>query len=402
MRVLINGVSMLGRLTGIGWYTRNLTLGLAADPRIERVGVFDGSKVVAADQFLGRIENEDRIVRHERLKSLSTRIPFRRHLVAAVRGTCFRRAVRPADWTLFHEPNYVAHAFAGPLVTTVCDCCWLRFPKFQPKDRLAWLEERLVATLKRSRAIITISEFSKREIQEAWPWINPEHVFVTPMGVDAGNIDDSPVDGKSEDLIELKQRLGLPERFTLFVGTLEPRKNLQGLLEAYRCLPESLRREFPLVLAGANGWNRWYFRGLLEELRSQGCLHVLGYLPRRELPMVMRLASAFCFPSVYEGFGMPPLEAAACGTPVVCGDIPALREVMGNAAIYVDPNCPEDIAAGLTHVLTNETLARRLAEQGRQRALSFTWQRSVRETLSAYDFALHGNKPADLPLRKAS
>lgn len=400
MRVLLDGMAMLGRVTGIGWYVRNLASGLAAHPNVERVGVFDGCHVRAVEQALAANADERQVERHERLKAISARLPLRRHLVAAWRGLHFRRTVRAADWTLFHEPNYIAPAFSGPLVATVCDCCWQRYPKFQPAERLAWLNRRLPATLKRCAAVVTISEFSKREILESWPWLDSERVFVTPMGVDA---DYGAATCDLAALANARVRLGLPERFVLYVGTLEPRKNLQGLLEAYRLLPADLRREYPLVLVGAAGWNRWYFRNLLEELRADGSLQTLGYLQRADLPLVMGAATAFAFPSLYEGFGMPPLEAAACGTPTVCGDIPALREVMGHAAVYVEPTCPEDIAAGLQHVLNDAALRLRLGILGKQRAALFTWRRCTEGTLAAYRAALSdGPRILRTTLRKAS
>jgi alpha-1,3-rhamnosyl/mannosyltransferase len=173
----------------------------------------------------------------------------------------------------------------------------------------------------------------------------------------------------------------------LYLGTLEPRKNLQGLVRGYCRLPEALQREYPLVLAGMRGWNQGYFRRELDDLRKRKVLHEVGYVDQHDVPALMKAASVFCFPSLYEGFGLPPLEAAACGTPVLSSRAASLPEVMGDAAWYVDPYSPDEIAAGLEKLLIDETLRGRLTKAGPARAALFSWERCARQTLTAYHAA---------------
>lgn len=404
IRVLVNGVATLGTLTGIGHYVRQLVLQLAAEPQLDALGVFTGQRVIAAHEFCG-FHAPANARRYDQLKRIVQLVPYRRQLVAGVREAFFRRVEKQSAWSLYHEPNYISHRFAGPLVTTVCDLCFLRYPQFQPKDRMRWLRDQLTPTLERSASIITISEFTRRELLMHCPWLEPARIYVTPLGVDQRQF--QPVADATTDAAAVRQRLGLPASFVLYLGTLEPRKNLQGLAQAYRLLPKAVRREFPLVLAGTTGWNDWYFRPMLAALEQEGAVRVIGYVQQSDLAPLMRAATVFCFPSLYEGFGLPPLEAAACGTPVVCSRTASLPEVMGDAAVYVDPTAPEDIATALIRVLEDAPLRTRLAAAGPARAAQFTWSRCAHETLVAYRRALDcgSNEPVTTlpsPIRRAS
>jgi alpha-1,3-rhamnosyl/mannosyltransferase len=179
----------------------------------------------------------------------------------------------------------------------------------------------------------------------------------------------------------------LPERFILYVGTNEPRKNVRGLLEAYSLLPEKAKKEHPLVLAGPRGWEKRDLFKRVQAMERQGLVKELGYVPEASLGPLMKAATLLCFPSLYEGFGLPPLEAAACGTPVVCSNGASLPEVMGEAAVYVDPRRPEDIARGLLSVLEDEALRDALKQRGPERAARFTWEKCAAQTIEVYHAA---------------
>jgi alpha-1,3-rhamnosyl/mannosyltransferase len=235
--------------------------------------------------------------------------------------------------------------------------------------------------LAQSRAIISISRFTTEELLACFPRLDRSRVFTTPLGVDHREF--HPRHTADEDR-SLRARYNLPRRFALYLGTLEPRKNLQGLLRGYALLPERCRREFPLVLAGSDGWRQTYFRDLMQGLQREGCLKSLGYVPQVDVPGLMRAADVFCFPSLYEGFGLPALEAAACGTAVLCANTSSLPEVMGEAAHYVDALCPRSIADGLRRVLQDESYREVLAARGPAHAAEFTWRRCAQETLEAY------------------
>lgn len=388
MRILLNGTPMLGRLTGIGQYGLRLLESLAtlADGDCpEQIGVFNGREVVAAETFLAGFVHVSGSPRHERLKAVIRRIwPSCRDWADRVRRWRLANGTRGSDWSLFHEPNFVAPQYALPLVTTVHDMSYLRCPQFMPKDRVAWLRRKMGQSLRRSRVILADSHFTRDELLELCPHVDADRVVVTHLGVDLAYFAD-PIHQRR--LADVRRRLELPERFVLYLGTLEPRKNLQGLIAAYRRLPPEVQREHPLVLAGMTGWNQAYFRGELDELRGRGVLRQLGYVGHDDVPALLRAATVFCFPSFYEGFGLPPLEAAACGVPVVASRAASLPEVLGDAAVYVDPHSPDDIADGLRRVLDDQQLQARLRVAGRARAAEFSWQRCARQTWAAYRMA---------------
>ena len=385
MRILFNGAPMLGRLTGIGQYGLSLLkslVSLSESAGLEAIGVFDGREVLTPATFLSRLSQQAGAGRHQRLKSVVRRIwPSCRDWADRMRRFHLTRETRHAQWSLFHEPNFVSPQYTLPLVTTVHDMSYLRYPQFLPKDRLAWLRRKMGHALARSRVILADSHFTRHELLELCPAVDSERVVVTQLGVDCDYFS-HPI--HSERVAEVRQRLDLPERFVLYLGTLEPRKNLQGLIQAYGRLPGELQKTYPLVLAGMRGWNQAYFRREMAELRGRGVLREVGYVAQDDVPVLMRAASVFCFPSFYEGFGLPPLEAAACGTPVVSSRAASLPEVLGEAAVYVDPNSPQDIAAGLERVLSSESLQRRLRLAGPVRAALFRWDDCARRTVQAY------------------
>ncbi len=385
MRVLLNGMSMLGRLTGVGQYAWRLAESLDQLPAVEAVDVFEGRRIVPWKSFHAGAQATERVDRYERLKCwVREHAPFARNLVGRLRAASFARQTRGPHWNVYHEPNYIPQEYAGATVTTVCDMSYLRCPEYLPQDRLRWLRQRLETSVRGSEAVIAISEFTRGELLDLFPGLEPEKVHVTPLGVDLERFDAA---AGEEHLAAIRARHRLPQQFILYLGTLEPRKNLQGLVAAFGRLPMRLQREFPLVLAGMSGWKQHYFRPALDALRRRGLLHELGYVSGAELPSLLRAATVFCFPSIYEGFGLPPLEAAAVGTPVVASNSSSLPEVLGNAAVYVDPLSADSIASGLREVLESHSLQMKLREAGPARAREFTWRRCAERTVAAYEHA---------------
>jgi glycosyltransferase involved in cell wall biosynthesis len=385
MRILVNGRTLCGQRTGIGWYTYRLLLALAEQPEVKDVGVALGGRIVGLSEVADRARSAKQsagglvrgIVTTVR-QLASDFVPLARDLLVETHALRLRRQCH--RWTLFHEPNYVSPRLPLPLVTTVCDLSFASCPQWMPRERRLWLNRSLGESLARSRAIITISQFTRAELLAHFPQLDQERVFATPLGVDHGRF--NATRGNVDET--LHARLQLPPRFVLYLGTLEPRKNLQGLLEAFARLPSSLQQEFPLVLAGVRGWKRGYFQSRLSELTTAGVVHTLGYVAQADIPALLRAATVLAFPSLYEGFGLPVLEAAACGTPVLCSCAASLPEVMGEAACFVDPTSADDIATALVRLLDDEALRRNLSEAGRERSQLFSWERCAADTLQAY------------------
>src|SRR5262249_42286431 len=234
---------------------------------------------------------------------------------------------------------------------------------------------------------IADSDATRRDLLRYYR-VAPQKVRAVPLGVEPAF---RPVELEAARALAA-ERYGLTSPFLLFVGTLEPRKNLRALLEAYRRLLSSHTGEGDaptLAVAGARGW--WYrdLYRLARELGLDGRVRFLGRVPDADLPPLYSAAAAFVYPSLYEGFGLPPLEALACGTPVVCSDRSSLPEVVGDAGLLVDPTQPAALAGALARILDDPALRQELRGRGLERAARYTWARTAAETVQVYEQALH-------------
>ncbi len=289
----------------------------------------------------------------------------------------------PVD--LVHFPSFIARPlrYAGA-VATIHDLAHLRMPECAEPRNAAFLNAHLPRTLERARLVLADSEFTAREIEGLFGYPRGR-IRVTHLGVD-GRF--SPR-GEAEKE-GARRRHGLPPEFILCVGTIEPRKNIGALLDAYRLLREGGGDLPPLVLIGGGGWRdeegRVERRIASPPLRGSVCR--LRYIGHDELPAIYSSARLFVFPALYEGFGLPPLEAMACGTPVVCSDAASMPEVVGDAALLVPPRDAGRLAAAIRRLLDDDGLARGLAQRGIERAGRFTWAATAGATVAAYREAL--------------
>lgn len=250
---------------------------------------------------------------------------------------------------------------------------------FTPKMRL-WQRIFVANAVRIADSIITISESTKRDILKLFRY-DPSKIHVTPLSVDPDfhpNHDRAIVDG-------VRRRYALPEQFVLYVGTIEPRKNVAGIARAYAQLPVHVQQQFPLVIAGARGW---YAGAIFEEISTLGIsdhIREIGFVEAQDLPTLVSMAKLFVFPSLYEGFGYPPLEAMASGVPVITSSVSSLPEVVGNAGILVDPTDYGALCAEMNRVLTDEKLHVELKEKGLQRAKEFSWRKTAQMTLRVFE-----------------
>jgi glycosyltransferase involved in cell wall biosynthesis len=273
-----------------------------------------------------------------------------------------------------------------PSVVTIHDLIHLRFPEYLP-GRAAFRYARAMIRHAHRRAslVLTVSESSKRDILE-WFGGSPERIVVVPNSVD----DAFFVERGSDDLERTRERWRLPRRFLLYAGNVKPHKNLQRLLRAFAHLRRRVGGDddVKLVLMG-NDLGRYHgLRRLAAELRLVEHVRFLGWLPGEELAAVLRLATVFAYPSLYEGFGLPPLEAMACGVPVVAGEVASLPEVCGDCAVWVDPLDEEAIARGLERALGDDELRADLARRGAERARRYRLRDQAAATLAVYRRAL--------------
>ncbi|MBQ2264399.1 MAG: glycosyltransferase family 4 protein [Oscillospiraceae bacterium] len=286
---------------------------------------------------------------------------------------------KKADVTHFF--NYIVPPFVhGKTVVTVHDMVYRAYPETVRGRTKHMLDLGLVKSMQRADRIVTDSEFSKREIIKYYPAFAGK-IRVVPCGVDTKRFHPETDAGK---ITQVREKYGITGEYFLYLGTLEPRKNLERLLDAYAVFAK--RRENParLVLAGGKGW---LYDGIFAKVQQLGLEEYViftQYIDAADMCALMSGALAFTFPSIYEGFGMPPLEAMACGTPVLVSDAASLPEVTGESAVIVKPDSTESIAEGLERLFTDAALRNRLSAEGLERAAAFSWERSARMLYEVY------------------
>ncbi len=255
----------------------------------------------------------------------------------------------------------------------------------QTSTRLDWLIQHgwLPLALRAADAIITVSKQSREDIVTHLP-VSPERVVVVPLAADERF---RPMETAEVELV--LPRYGIRRPYILYVGTLEPRKNLPRLLEAYAWLRRWSAR-WRMVIVGARKWKSSPIFDAVRRLDLQPYVHFTGYVADEHLPALYAGADLFVFPSLYEGFGLPALEAMACSTPVVTSNTSSLPEVVGDAAVMVDPLDVEGLAEAMRQVLTDSDLREDLRAKGLERASQFTWERTARETVAVYRDVLGG------------
>lgn len=281
------------------------------------------------------------------------------------------RAVSRA--ALFHvTPHLMRPPGQVPLTSMIHDPTPLTMPECHTVSNIRYFERFAETTMPRLAGMITPSEAVKRELVKNYG-VEEGRVRAIPHGVAPDFFDSSAAQRQVA-----RKTYDLPDSFVFFLGSMEPRKNLERLAQAYDLLPAPVQKRFPLVVAGAGGWKN---EGIAKRLRRNPNVRLIGYIRRELLPAVYASCSLFAFPSLYEGFGMPVAEAMAAGAPVLTSNVSALPEVVGKGALLVDPLDVGSIAEGLAKVLGDPNQAAVMADLGRSRARGFTWARTAEETL---------------------
>ncbi len=378
MRVIFNVDAITAPLTGIGRYALELARGLARSEHVEALRLY------SAYQW---VEDPEHALRSNRtIAAVRRHVPFKSAALEAytqLRSAMFRLHTRGlGDW-LLHTPNYVLMPFAGPALTTVHDLSWLAHPETHPPERVRFLERHLPRSLEQASAVLTDSDFIADEIT-AKLGVARAKLRVVPLGVDAAYRPRAP-----RELAPVLARHALADQaYLLVVATQEPRKNLARLARAYAALPPELRARHPLVIAGGRGWLNAELERAVAPLEARGEVRRLGYVDEAELPLLYAGAHAFAFPSLYEGFGLPVLEAMASGVPVLTSRGSSLEEIardaLGPIALCVDPLDVDALRAGLERLLQDDAWRADASARGLAQARAFGWQRCVDATLAVY------------------
>lgn len=264
-------------------------------------------------------------------------------------------------------------------VTTIHDLSFMIFPQYADPAVRSYLGRMVPLAARHSDKIIAISENTKKDIVKVLG-VSPDKVAVTLCGVDPRF---API--RDEGMLSaFRRRDGLPDRMILFVGTLEPRKNVTALVRAFGLAKRSKNLEHKLVLAGRKGPDYPQVVAAVDELGLKDDVVFLDYFSDRDLPLLYSAADAFVYCSLYEGFGLPPLEAMACGTPVIASNNSSLPEVVGEAGVLVDPHSTEEMSGAIGRVLSDPDLRSRLSAKGFERARLFSWESTARQTLEVY------------------
>lgn len=297
--------------------------------------------------------------------------------------TFFPSLVYRTGLDLLHSPHYTMPlALSCNSVVTFHDMTFFLFPHLHTRAKRLLFPLVIRSSARRATALIADSESTRQDTIRLVK-VMPEKIFTVPLGVSEyfrQIIDERP-------LAEIRARYKLPESFILYVGLIEPRKNLPMLLRSYKSI--LLRGETPpLVIAGRFGWGYEQVISLVGKLGLEENIRFIGHVPHRDLPMVYNLAGFFVYPSTYEGFGLPPLEAMACGTPVISTAISSIPEHVGEAGLLVPPGDEEALAEAMLALLNDRSLREELANLGPARAALFSWKRTAQETLKVYQHVL--------------
>lgn len=369
MRVIYDGRSLLNAWTGIQMYLLELLSELESNnPSVERSLFLPGRrKVPAAHKEMFQRSVKAELVYKPIAKSVIDRLARRTTRFLDIKGD------------IFHETDIFRIPTDKPSVLTVHDVIPTMFPYYYPPGGVEYFVDVTKYNLQVASRVIADSEATKRALSFFFNY-PLERIQVVYAGVSG---EYRPVAG-TEQMAHVRRKYNLPDKYLLFLGTIEPRKNVKLLLQAFHRIAKQADPT-KLVICGRYGWLAEDVYKVYDKLKLEGKVIFLGYVEDEDKPYLYSGARGFVYPSLYEGFGLPPLEAMACGVPVITSDISSLPEVVGDAGILVDPENEEELAEQMLRIANDDELNASLSAKGLQRAKKFTWANTAESVLAVYN-----------------
>ncbi len=364
-------------LTGIGRYTLELAKQFQKSLLLEDIRFIRDNSIM---KELPTVQTDINMsFLKTKIKSSIQKNYFFSELYRVVSPYLKSRVLRSYPDFIYHGTNFYLPPCSGKKIATFHDLSVFTWPQCHPKERVRYMQKELLLTLKRADMLITDSEFTRQELSHYFNY-PLDKVVAVPL---ASSEDFYPY--SFEQIQSCLSHYGLQaNNYVLFAGSIEPRKNLEVLLIAYQRLPPELRKHYPLIICGYYGWQSDDLHQQMLTGERQGWLRYLGYVAAKALPLLFSGARLFVFPSLYEGFGLPILEAMACGVPVVSSSAASLPEVAGNVALLFDPNDNDELLHQLTRGIEDQQWRKEARQAGIVRSKQFSWQRCARKTLSVY------------------
>lgn len=374
MKILYNAQQLIPPLSGIGRYASILGKQMIEQEEIDKVTFF--SPTAIHQQYPNFTNTQysysiiSKIVRSNALFHHSADVLLRQYMNVQLKSY---------KAYIYHETNYNLVPFVGRKITTIHDLSFIHYREFHPIDRLRFFDRRFPKSLEEAQHFITDCEFVKEELIDRYG-LAGEKISAIYLGVG----DNFRPFSKRDSYPTLKKYALEEKKYILLVGNLEPRKNLASFIQAFELLQEKDRKDITIIHVGPLGWQNEDLLKRLKRMEEKGKFLSLGFIPEAELPIIYSNAQLLAFPSVYEGFGLPPLEAMACGTPVLATRTSSVPEVVGDAGKLTNPYDVDKMAADLAVLLNDEDLRKGYSMKGLARAKEFTWSKCIKNTLAVY------------------
>ena len=369
-KIIVNAIPLRGQMNGIGRYISNIFNELMDKKDID-LEFFYGT------YFSKKLERDTEI--NPTLLSVTKNIPF----YYALRELYISRAIKykiKNKKYIYHNPNFISYKLDVPIITNIHDISFIKYPDYHPKKRVDFLTAHIKNSISISDIILTDSNFIRDEIIDYFK-ISQDRVVSIPLA--ASKIF---TELKSNDIDQVLSSLSLTyKKYFLSISTIEPRKNIISAIKAFINLPTKIQNEYPFVIVGGSGWLNSDFYSLITPLVTTKKIIFLGYLAEEKLPSLYAGAKLFIYLSIYEGFGIPILEASACGTPVITSNTSSIPEIASGFAVMVNPTNIDDICNGIMSIISNDLYEKKLIINGLSNTKKYTWADTANKTLKIYD-----------------